>query len=220
MKIKLHVLFTNIYCYLTPNVDIDELESLRTRKKKLKDAISDLEISVKLLQSEKMRNEDEAAKVQRELRFQCAIEIKNFLIETLAYRGSSAEQDMTVIELESQVGLMTLKMNAYMYLAFHQNSYSPFILHLDYGVGDVRMTDTRVDAADRSIIYSDYVVLCNPSSNDHNSASDDDELMGSIDLYEYDPRENIEKSMTNFNINIATMRDQMNELANSFKEFT
>ncbi|KAL8149168.1 hypothetical protein AgCh_006251 [Apium graveolens] len=48
------------------DVDIDELESLGTRKKELEDAISNLEISVKVLQSENMRNEDEATKVQKE----------------------------------------------------------------------------------------------------------------------------------------------------------
>lgn len=139
------------------NVDVDELESLRTRKKELEDAISDLEISLKVLQSEQRHNEDEAAKLQRERedilsiaqqerkrrrelesrvnqrrskvksleteenidtimanlissasdlnvqRFQCAIEIKNLLIETLACRRSSAEQNMTVIELESKI---------------------------------------------------------------------------------------------------------------------
>lgn len=51
-SIKLNVLFNNKYCYSTPDVDVDELESLRTRKRELEDAISDLEISLKVLQSE------------------------------------------------------------------------------------------------------------------------------------------------------------------------
>ncbi|KAL8157800.1 hypothetical protein AgCh_002492 [Apium graveolens] len=66
--VSLNIQIYKVYLYflLTPDVDIDELESLRTRKKELEYAISDLEISVKVLQSEKIRNEDEAAKVQRE----------------------------------------------------------------------------------------------------------------------------------------------------------
>lgn len=139
------------------NVDVEELESLRTRKSELEDSISDLDSSLKVLQSEQRRIEDEAAKLQRERedilnivqherkrrrelesrvnqrrskvkslereenmdaimanlissasdlnvqRFQCAIEIKNLLIETLANRRSAAEQNMTVIELESKI---------------------------------------------------------------------------------------------------------------------
>lgn len=139
------------------NVDVEELNSLRTRKNELEDAISDLDSSLKMLQSAQRHIEDEAAKLhrkredilnsaqhekrkRRELenrvnqrrskvksfereenmdtimanlissasdlnvqRFQCAIEIKNLLIETLANRRSSAEQNMTVIELESKI---------------------------------------------------------------------------------------------------------------------
>lgn len=65
-SIKLHVLFKIIYCCSSPDVDVDELESLRTRKKELEDAISDLEISLKVLQSEQRHYEDEAAKLERE----------------------------------------------------------------------------------------------------------------------------------------------------------
>lgn len=47
-------------------MDVEELESLRTRKTELEDVISDLESSLKVLQSELRHFEDEAAKLQRE----------------------------------------------------------------------------------------------------------------------------------------------------------
>lgn len=55
---------------------------------------------------------------------------------------------------------------------------------------------------------------------DIHSASDDDETMQAIDDYEPSPPEMIEKSLTNFNINIACIRDQMKQQNKYFEEFT
>lgn len=44
--------------------------------------------------------------------------------------------------------------------------------------------------------------------------------MQSIDQYHEDPRENIEKALTNLNVNIATMAEQVEELTKSYKDFS
>lgn len=64
--IRIAFILNNIHCCSSPDVDVEELESLRTRKSELEDSISDLDSSLKVLQSEQRRIEDEAAKLQRE----------------------------------------------------------------------------------------------------------------------------------------------------------
>lgn len=52
------------------------------------------------------------------------------------------------------------------------------------------------------------------------SFGDENEVMKMIDNYKADPRENTEKSFTNFNVNTTTMMEQVLELNQSHKEFT
>ncbi|KAL8132622.1 hypothetical protein AgCh_008198 [Apium graveolens] len=50
------------------------------------------------------------------------------------------------------------------------------------------------------------------------STPSDDDIMEQIDDYKYDARENLEKSMTNFNVNTAMMMDQILQLSRDHKE--
>lgn len=52
-----------------------------------------------------------------------------------------------------------------------------------------------------------------------NSLSDeDDSLMVAIDAYEVPVNNNIEKSLTNLNVNIATMAQQLEEFSDNFNK--
>lgn len=64
-------------------------------------------------------------------------------------------------------------------------------------------------------LFSDYVTRNSVSG----SSDDDDDVMKAIYQYEADPRKNIEKSLTNFNVNTAIMKEQVLELNQSHKQF-
>ncbi|KAK1350631.1 hypothetical protein POM88_029208 [Heracleum sosnowskyi] len=54
----------------------------------------------------------------------------------------------------------------------------------------------------------------------NNFSDEEDSLMAAIDAYEPPVKENIEKSLTNLNVNIATMAQQLEELKRSHQEFS
>ncbi|KAG8391192.1 hypothetical protein BUALT_Bualt01G0162100 [Buddleja alternifolia] len=139
------------------NLDVKEIENLKSRQIELEEIISTIDANLKTLQTTLRQKEDEAAELQRERegiveitqskkkkwremenlmnqrksklksiereddpdaaiaklsdqvkdlknqRFQCAIDIKNLLIEAVAYRRSFAENNMCSIELEAKI---------------------------------------------------------------------------------------------------------------------
>ncbi|KAH6782870.1 structural maintenance of chromosomes 5 [Perilla frutescens var. hirtella] len=139
------------------NVDVKEIETVKSKQRELEDKISAIDANLKSFQATLRQKEDEAAELQRERekivdaiqkekrkrremeqlvnqrrmklksiekeddpdaaiakvinqakelkvrRFQCAVEIKDLLIEAVAYRRSFAENNMSSIELESKI---------------------------------------------------------------------------------------------------------------------
>ncbi|XP_057807772.1 structural maintenance of chromosomes protein 5 [Salvia miltiorrhiza] len=139
------------------NVDVKEIEILRSKQVGLEDKISTIDATLKSLQATLRQKEDEEAELQREREkivniiqkekrkwrdtelfvnqkrmklksieseddpdaaiekiieqvkelkvqhFQCIVEIKNFLIEAVAYRRSFAENNMSYIELDAKI---------------------------------------------------------------------------------------------------------------------
>lgn len=55
-----------VYCCLCADVDVKELEELRSKKNKLEEEVTVLDSSLKVLQSEQRRFEDEAAQLHRQ----------------------------------------------------------------------------------------------------------------------------------------------------------
>lgn len=59
-----------------------------------------------------------------------------------------------------------------------------------------------------------------PRTSANSLADSDDDLMNQIDEYSHGMSENIEKSLTNLNVNIAAMAGQVQELTKSYQEFS
>ncbi|KAK1387264.1 hypothetical protein POM88_015442 [Heracleum sosnowskyi] len=54
-----------------------------------------------------------------------------------------------------------------------------------------------------------------------NTVSDEeDSLMAAIDAFEFPVTDNLEKSLTNLNVNIASVAQQLEELTRSYQEFS
>lgn len=64
--------------------------------------------------------------------------------------------------------------------------------------------------------------LCrdSPRTSANSLADSDDDLMTQIDGYKHGMTENLEKSLTNLNVNIAQMAGQVEELTKCYKEFS
>lgn len=189
------------------NLDVKEIETLKSKQIELEGTISTIDANLKSFQATLRQKEDEAAELQRERekivdiiqkekkkrrdmelvvnqrrmklksiereddpdaaiakltdqvkelkvqRFQCAVEIKNLLIEAVAYRRNCAENHMSFIELEAKIKEMESNAKQQQNLAMQASSF------LDQCKSKVDNCRQELQAAKR---YAESVAVITP----------------------------------------------------------